>query len=196
MSDAAPGDGARNREPEADAVAPGDAAADESPEMAALRAAVAQANDRALRASAEIDNIRRRSAREVENAQRFALEKFVAALLPVTDSLEQALASVRARPGEEGAGLGEGVELALRLLLGTLEKFGVSPVDPVGAPFDPQFHEAMSAIVNADMEPGSVMAVMQKGYVLNGRLVRPARVLVARAPEGTARPPGGIDERA
>lgn len=187
MSEEAP-EGAGSRAPDATG-----AEADEKLDGAALQAAAAQANDRALRALAELDNVRRRAARDVENAQRFALEKFVAALVPVTDSLEQALTSVRA--GGDAA-LGEGVELALRLLVGALEKFGVNQLDPVGAPFDPQYHEAMSMLENANMEPGSVMAVMQKGYVLNGRLVRPARVLVARAPDGGKPPAASVDERA
>ena len=161
-----------------------------------LKAALAQANERAetlkdqaLRAQAEAENVRRRSERNVENAHKFALEKFTADLLPVIDSFERAVESAREHTeGDETAAnaIAEGVELSLKLLFDTLAKFGVKVVDPHGEPFDPKFHEAMSMVESPDAEPGSVLHVVQKGYTLNDRLVRAAMVMVAKAPKGSA----------
>ncbi len=149
-----------------------------------LAEAVAQIEnlqDQALRAQAEVENVRRRAARDVENAHKYALEKFAADLLPVLDSLEKAV-EARTEDGPENAKtLGEGVELSLKLFLSTCEKAGLSQVDPHGEPFDPRLHEAIAMLPNPDAEPNSVMEVMQKGYTLNGRLVRAARVVVVRA---------------
>lgn len=147
--------------------------------------------DQVLRAQAEMENVRRRAARDVENAHKFALEKFTADLLPVLDSLEKAVeAGAAGDPGadpqEAAAGaVIEGVELSLKLFVSTLEKSGVSQIDPLGEPFDPQLHEAMAMVPNPDAEPNSVLDVMQKGYSLNGRLVRAAKVIVVSAPEQT-----------
>jgi molecular chaperone GrpE len=149
----------------------------------ALRAELEEANDKVLRAYAEAENVRRRAARDVENAHRYALEKFAAELLPVVDSLERAVEA--AATAEDGNAIGEGVELALKLFVTTLAKAGIEQVDPLGAPFDPQQQEAMAMVENRDAEPNSVMEVMQKGYLLNGRLVRAARVIVAKAPEAS-----------
>ncbi|MCZ6710044.1 MAG: nucleotide exchange factor GrpE [Gammaproteobacteria bacterium] len=135
--------------------------------------------DRALRAQAELENVRRRAARDVENARKYALEKFTADLLPVLDSLEKAVEAVDAG-AEDAKTLGEGVELSLKLFLSTCEKAGLIQVDPHGEPFDPQLHEAIAMVPNPDAEPNSVMEVMQKGYTLNGRLVRAARVVVVQ----------------
>lgn len=142
--------------------------------------------DQALRAAAEAENVRRRAARDVENAHKFALEKFVGSLLPVLDSLDKAVESsaTHAEAGEQGA-LGavvEGVELSRKLMLDTLEKFGVERIDPLGEPFDPQLHEAMSMVDAPDAEPNSVIRVLAPGYTLNGRLVRAAMVMVAKGP--------------
>jgi molecular chaperone GrpE len=162
-----------------------DGAADESEATASdplADAAVEIANlqDRALRAQAELENVRRRAARDVENAHKYALENFAADLLPVLDSLEKALEATVGAGAEDARTLGEGVELSLKLFLSTCEKAGLSQVDPHGEPFDPQLHEAIAMMPNPDAEPNSVMEVMQKGYTLNGRLVRAARVVVVQ----------------
>lgn len=140
-----------------------------------------QYRDQALRAQAEAENTRRRASRDVENAHKYALEKFAADLLPVLDSLEKA---VEVASGTEGAEpIGEGVELSLKLFLSVLEKYGIQRVDPVGEPFDPRLHEALTMVASPHAEPNSVVEVMQRGYVLNGRLVRAAKVVVAKAPD-------------
>lgn len=143
---------------------------------------VAELKDHVLRAQAEMENVRRRAARDVENAHKYALERFTADLLPVVDSLEKAV-EVAGEPADEAAGaIKEGVELSLKLFLTTLEKSGIGQVDPHGEPFDPQLHEAMAMVPNPDAEPNSVIEVMQKGYTLNGRLVRAAKVVVSATP--------------
>jgi len=152
-------------------------AANVDPE-AALAEVQAKADEnweRYLRASAEIENIRKRAGRDVENAHKFALERFGKELLGVKDTLEMGLAV-------EGASvetLLEGSNATLKLLASTLERFGIVEVDPAGEPFDPDFHEAISMQPSENVEPGSVVNVVQKGYTLNGRLLRPAMVIVA-----------------
>lgn len=165
------------------AQAPG-AAAEESGE-AALAEAQARADENwnlYLRAAAELENVRKRAARDVENAHKFALENFGRELLAVVDSLEMGLS---AADSADVQALREGSEATCKLLKTTLERFGISEVDPQGEPFDPEFHEAMSMMPAPNVEPGSVAQVIQKGYALNGRLLRPARVIVAaEAPPG------------
>lgn len=150
---------------------------------AALGAAQAKAQenwDTYLRSVAEAENIRKRAQREVESAQRYAVERFAADLLEVRDSLELGIAA----GGGAGADkLVEGMEATLRLLNKAFEKVGLSVVDPAGQTFNPEFHEAMVTQPTADQPPGTVLTVIQKGYALNGRLLRPARVVIARAPE-------------
>ncbi len=148
--------------------------------LAALQAEVEAAKDQALRAQAEAENTRRRASRETENARKFALERFVSALLPAIDSFERAVEAAAA--ADAGQSVAEGIELSLKLLLDAFEGAGVRVVDPAGEPFDPAFHEAMSMVTEPDMEPGSVARVIQKGYVLNERLVRAAMVMVVQAP--------------
>lgn len=144
------------------------------------QAAVVAAKDQALRAQAEAENVRRRAQRDVEHAHKFALERFANELLPVVDSMEK---SIEAASGDaDAAAIVEGVELSLKLALAAMEKSGLTRIDPHGEPFDPEFHEAMSMLESADAEPGSVLHVLQKGYTLNGRLVRAAMVMVAKAP--------------
>lgn len=133
-----------------------------------------------LRARAEMDNLRKRNARDLEQARKFALERFVKDLLPVIDSLEQGLEA--AREGRESEKLVEGNELTLRMFSKVLADHGVDEVNPEGEKFDPEVHEAMTMQPSREHEPETVMMVLQKGYVLNGRLVRPARVVVASAP--------------
>ena len=155
---------------------------------------IASHKDRALRAAAEAENVRRRADRSIENARKFALEKFVENLLPAVDSFERAVeaASSHAAGEESGAGaMAEGLELSLKLLLGAMERQGIVVVDPAGTPFDPNLHEAMTMVDNAEVEPGSVVSVFQKGYTVNGRLIRPARVIVSRPPSA----PSPAEER-
>ncbi|OUR95181.1 nucleotide exchange factor GrpE [Gammaproteobacteria bacterium 42_54_T18] len=136
--------------------------------------------DSVLRAQAEVQNIRRRTERDVANAHKFALEKFSSDLLPVVDTLERALQStVDGDSGDDSTR--EGIELTLKMLTDTLKKHGVEQNDPIGEPFNPELHQAMSMQPNPDMEPNTVMAVLQKGYTLGGRLVRPAMVVVSQA---------------
>jgi molecular chaperone GrpE len=139
-----------------------------------------------LRAVAETENVRKRAQRDVESASRYAIDRFAAELLEARDSLELGIA---AAPGADPARLVEGMEATLRLVNRAFEKSGISVVDPQGQPFNPEFHEAMVTQPTADHPPGTVMAVVQKGYVLNGRLLRPARVVIARAPEPAASQP-------
>ena len=148
-----------------------------SPEeaLAELQAKADENWERYLRASAEVENVRKRAGRDVENAHKFALERFGKELLGVKDTLEMGLAleSVSVES------LLEGSNATLKLLAGTMERFGIVEVDPAGEPFDPEFHEAISMQPSDDVEPGSVVIVVQKGYTLNGRLLRPAMVIVA-----------------
>jgi molecular chaperone GrpE len=132
--------------------------------------------DRYLRAAAEMENVRKRASRDVEHARKFALESFGREVLGVKDSLELGLAAAETA---DAAALIAGSEATLKLLSTTLERFGVVELDPVGEPFDPEMHEAMTMQASAEAEPGSVLTVVQKGYALNGRLLRPARVIVA-----------------
>jgi molecular chaperone GrpE len=132
-----------------------------------------------LRAVAELENYRKRVARDLENAHKFGLEKFAADLLEVRDGLELGLEA-----GEKAdvRSLLAGKEATLRLLTKAFEKQGITEINPLGAPFDPQLHEAMAMQESATAEPNTVLQVVQKGYQLNGRLLRPARVIVAKAP--------------
>jgi molecular chaperone GrpE len=146
---------------------------------AALVAAEAKAQDnwdRYLRAAAETENVRKRAGRDVENARRYALENFGRDLLAVKDSLEM---GIQAADNADVESLLQGKEATLKLLATTLERFGIAEVSPEGEPFDPEYHEAMTMQPSADAEPGTVLAVIQKGYLLNGRLLRPAMVVVA-----------------
>jgi len=156
------------------------APADLEAELAATKARADENWNSYLRAVAETDNVRKRAQRDVEAASRYAVERFAGDLLDVRDSLELGVA---AGPAADPARLLEGMEATLRLLNRAFEKAGVNPLDPAGQPFNPAFHEAMATQPSADQPPGTVLAVVQKGYVLNGRLLRPARVLVAREPE-------------
>ena len=154
--------------------------ADESSKLkAALAAAEAKANenwDLYLRAVAEADNVRKRAARDVEHAHKFALEAFGKEMLAVRDSFEL---GIDAADSADAASLAEGSKATLKLLTTALDRFGISEVDPLGEPFDPDLHEAISLQPAPDAEPGTVLLVAQKGYSLNGRLLRPAMVVVA-----------------
>lgn len=167
------------------------AEADEEPTIESLSAALVaaqgeaeEARDQALRAVAEAENVRRRADRSVENAHKFALERFAADLLPAIDSFDRAATTARELASSDAGvvATAEGIELSLKVLNDVLGKHGVKVIEPAGEPFDPQFHEAMSMIENPDVEPGSVLHVVEKGYTLNDRLVRAARVIVAKGP--------------
>ena len=154
-------------------------------ELAEAQARAQENWDSYLRAVAETENVRRRAARDVEAASRYAIDRFAGELLEVRDSLELGIA---AGANADPTRLVEGMEATLRLISRAFEKSGIAVVDPQGQPFNPELHEAMVTQPSADHPPGTVMAVIQKGYVLNGRLLRPARVVIARAPEPAAGP--------
>lgn len=147
-------------------------------ELAAAQEEIAQLKDQMLRVQADAQNVRRRAEADVEKAHKFGQEKFSRELLNVLDNLERALA---AAPEDEATqGLREGVEMTLTGFSSTLAKFNVESVDPQGQTFNPELHQAMSMQENADFPPNTVMAVMQKGYTLHGRLLRPAMVMVSK----------------
>lgn len=149
----------------------------------------ADQKDSVMRAIADADNARKRAQGEIDKARKFALEKFAGELLPVADNLERALQV--ANPEDEAIKpIVDGVELTLKSFINTIEKFGMTVIDPQGQPFNPEQHQAMSMQENAELPPNTVLAVMQKGYEINGRLLRPAMVMVTRAPES------GVDTQA
>ncbi|MGM0570791.1 nucleotide exchange factor GrpE [Marinobacter sp.] len=158
-----------------------------------MEARMQELQDQMLRTQAEMQNVRRRAEIDVEKAHKFALEKFVKELLPVADSLEKAVESTENQQSSDElvVSIREGVEMTLDLFMKSLGKFNVKQLNPVGEPFDPQVHEAMSMVPAPDAEPNSVVAVVQKGYTLNERLVRPAMVVVAKAEDAPK-----IDEQA
>ena len=144
-----------------------------------LRAQAAVANDQVLRVQAEMQNVRRRAERDFENAHKYALDKFAADLLPVVDNLERALSAIDS--ADEGQKpVAEGIELTLKSFLDVLVRFKIEAIDPAGQPFDADLHQAVSMVPNPDLEHNTVMDVFQKGYTLNGRLVRPAMVVVSQ----------------
>ena len=145
-----------------------------------LEEQVSKANDQVLRVQAEMQNVRRRAERDVENAHKYALEKFTADLLPVVDNLERAISTIDASDGGQKA-VATGLELTLKTFVDVLDRFKIEAVDPAGQPFDADLHQAVSMVPNPDLEPNTVMDVFQKGYTLNGRLVRPAMVVVSKA---------------
>jgi molecular chaperone GrpE len=164
-----------------------DAPADE---IATLKAALeaaglasAAARDAQLRSAAELDNVRKRAQRDIENAHRYALERFAGELLGVRDSLE--LAARNAGTADAQA-LAAGQQATLQLLAAAFEKFSIQRIDPIGAIFDPSLHEAVAVQESSTARPDSVLQVLQSGYQLNGRLLRPARVIVARLPQAPA----------
>lgn len=148
--------------------------------LSAAQATVADQKDSVIRAKAEVDNIRRRAAQDVEKARKFALEKFAGEMLTVVDNLERGLATIDAEAEDQKATF-DGINLTLQGLLSGLDKFGVKAVDPQDQPFNPELHQAMSMQEVEGVEPNTVIAVMQKGYELNGRLIRPAMVMVSKA---------------
>lgn len=166
-----------------EAAAEGAAPAQEEDLQALLEDARNKADEhwnQCLLLQAEIENLRKRSAREVENAHKFAVEKFVKELLPVADSMEMGVAAAQAEDADV-ATLREGSEMMLNMFRQCLDKMGVEVIDPVGEKFDPELHQAMTMQPSAEHEPNTVLSVMQKGYTLNGRVVRPALVVVSQS---------------
>jgi len=164
---------------------PGESAATEPrveeliPALEDARAKADENWDQFLRTRAELDNLKRRHARELEHARKFALDSFVRELLQVRDSLELGYDAAQ-DDAADVIKLREGTELTLKLLTDVMTKFGVEDIDPMGKPFDPDFHQAMSMLPNPDVPPNTVVQVIQKGYLLNGRLARPALVTVSQ----------------
>lgn len=136
--------------------------------------------DQCVRLQAELENLRKRNERDLANAHKFALEKFAAELLPVKDSLEMGVAAAQ-EENADVARLKEGSELTLKMLTSSMEKFNVSEINPLNEPFNPEYHEAMSMQERADVAPNTVVTVVQKGYLLNERLIRPAMVIVSKS---------------
>lgn len=162
-------------------------------ELAAAKAEIESQQDSVLRAKAEMENARRRADSEVEKARKFALERFANELLPVVDNLERAIMAAN-EEDEAVKPLLDGVKMTQKSFLDTVQKFGVELVDPVGEAFNPELHQAMAMQESNEHAPNTVMAVMQKGYVLNGRLLRPAMVMVAKASDGDE--PKTVDTKA
>lgn len=136
----------------------------------------------ALRAQAELENLRKRTHRDIENAHKYALEKLASELLAVRDSMELGLSA--AQESTDIAGIREGVKLTLKMLAQVMEKFDIREVDPEGQKFNPELHQAMAMQETDKLEPNNVISVMQKGYTLKDRLLRPALVTVSKAPSG------------
>ena len=170
----------------AEGVAPPDAGnaggvADPAAALAAAEAKATENRNNYLRAVAELENFRKRSEREIDNARKFAIERFAQELVTVGDALE---AGVNAGSANPGPALLEGAQATLRQLHRAFDKAGIKIIDPQGQPFDPEWHEAMVAQESADQPANTVLSVIQKGYSLNGRLLRPARVIVSKAAGG------------
>lgn len=150
-----------------------------SEQVEALKKSVAESLDKAIRAQAELDNVRKRAIRDIENAHKYSLDKFINELLPVLDSMELGISATD--NAEDISSLREGMDLTMKMLFSALEKSGVSPVDPQkGDKFNPDQHDAVTMQELDDAETGTVISTLQKGYELNGRLIRPAMVIVAK----------------
>ena len=164
------------------AAEPSEQTAGESDQAAGIvaQAEVAEFRDQYLRAVAELENVRRRAERDVENAHRYGVERIARELLAVADSMEMGLDA--ARQSEDSQAVVDGFEATLRLLQAVFEKFGITRLDALGKPFDPDWHEAMTTQPSEEAPPDTVLAVVQTGYRIHDRLLRPARVIVARQP--------------
>lgn len=149
-------------------------------EVEQLTTDLANAKDQVLRTHAEMQNLRRRMERDVENAHKYALEKFVGELLPVVDNLERSIQAMADVDGDFKA-VSDGIELTLKSFQDVLARFKVEAVDPGGEAFNPDLHQAMSMLEVPDAKPNTIIDVFQKGYTLNGRLIRPAMVVVAKS---------------
>ncbi|WP_372741019.1 nucleotide exchange factor GrpE [Neptunomonas sp.] len=151
-----------------------------SKQLVAAQQEAADLKEQVLRAAADVQNVRRRAEQDVEKAHKFALDKFVNEMLPIVDSLERTLEACNV-DDEATKSLREGVEMTHGMFISGLAKFKVERIDPQGEVFDPVLHQAMSLVDAPDAQPNTVVAVMQKGYTLNGRLVRPAMVMVSKS---------------
>ena len=169
---AAEGQDADNTDGRAPEAAPG-------AELEAATARIAELEEELLRARADLDNARKRAARDVEGAHKYGLEKFVNALLPVKDSMDMGMEAAASATDMDA--VREGMALTLKLLDDTLTRLDITPVDPAGEKFDPEFHQAMTMEASSEAPAGTVLRVMQRGYLLNDRLLRPAMVVVAKA---------------
>jgi len=152
--------------------------------------------DLMLRTKAEMENLRRRSKLDIENAHKYAVEKFVTDIIPVIDSLELGLTAVGKDDHVQLEKLREGTEMTLKMFQDVFNKFDIETLNPVNETFNPEFHQAMVMQESVDVEPNTVLMVMQKGYTLNGRLVRPAMVSVSKASSESSEPGKKIDEKA
>ncbi len=174
-------DSAEQTEAAAEQTAKGDLAS----KLAEAEAKAQENWDHLLRARAEMDNLRRRTERELENAHKYALERFAQELLAVRDSLEMGLSAAQAENADV-ASIVEGTELTYKMLVAAMEKFAIKDIDPLDEPFNPEHHQAISMLEAPDKAANTVINVMQKGYTLNDRLIRPAMVVVSKASNVTA----------
>ena len=142
-----------------------------------------RAREDLLRVQAEMQNLRRRTEQDIEKAHKYGQEKFSTELLTVMDNLERALAAASDYEDETVKAINEGVDLTLKSFTDCFNRFHIGSVDPMGEPFDPQLHQAVTILENSDVEPNTVIEVMQKGYTLHGRVIRPAMVVVSKEPE-------------
>ena len=150
--------------------------------LSELEVQLEEMKDQVLRHQAEVQNVKRRAEQDVEKARKYALERFCNELLPIVDSLEMAILS--ASPDQEDSeSILKGVKLTLKMFVDTLAKFNLEQIDPEGEPFDPKLHQAVSMVENNEVEPNTVLSAMQRGYVLSGRLIRPAMVVVSKTSE-------------
>ena len=154
-------------------------------ELAAAKQALSDQKDGALRAVADGENAKRRAAAEIDKARKFALERFAGDLLPVIDNLENAIRFAD-RENEALKPILDGIDMTQKSFISTVEKNGLEVINPQGETFNPEHHQAMSMQESADVAPNTVLAVMQNGYIINGRLLRPAMVMVSKAPENNS----------
>ena len=181
-SDATAASGADNQQADS---APGQGKSDVEmlqEQLEAAQLAAGQAKDDLLRVQAEMQNLRRRTQQDVEKAHKYGQEKLVTELIPVMDNLERALAAASDHDDDTSKAIYDGVDITLNSFANCFTKFQIEAVDPMGEPFDPLLHQAMSMQENPDVEPNTVIAVMQKGYSLHGRVIRPAMVMVSKGP--------------
>ena len=150
--------------------------------LSELEVQLEEMRDQVLRHQAEVQNVKRRAEQDVEKARKYALERFCNELLPVVDSLEMAILS-EPPDQEDSESMLKGVKLTLKMFVDTLAKFNLEQMNPEGEPFDPKLHQAVSMVENNEVEPNTVLSVMQRGYILSGRLIRPAMVMVSKASE-------------
>ncbi len=153
--------------------------------IAEMEAQLATARDQALRALAEAENTRKRAQREMEDTSRYAVSNFASDIVGAIENLQRASSSITAEQRAQDellSKLGDGVDMVMRELLGTLERYGIARIDPLGEKFDHKFHQAVAQVESADAEPGTITQVMQAGYLIHDRLLRPAMVSVAKAP--------------